>query len=288
MEGDPFVLIEGMTIAGLAVGATEGYIYLRVEYPHAQRALQQAIAAAYERGYLGANVLGSGKGFDLDICASAPARTSAAKRPRCSKASKASAARSGPAATPRRRRAVRQADDRQQRHFAGERADHPRPGRRVLSRLRHGPVARDAADSARRKHQARRPGREGVRRSRCASCSTTTAAARASGRPIRAVQAGGPLGAYMPASQFDTPLDYEAFVAGRRDARPRRLRRLRRHRRHGPDGALCHGVLRHRILRQVHALPDRIDPRRRGASIGLFRQSTGRRTWRCSTSCATR
>ena len=61
MEGDPFVLIEGMTIAGLAVGATQGYIYLRVEYPHAHRALRQAIAAAYERGYLGPDVLGSGQ-----------------------------------------------------------------------------------------------------------------------------------------------------------------------------------------------------------------------------------
>ena len=47
MEGDPFVLIEGMTIAGLAVGATRGYIYLRCEYPHAHRALNAAIADAY-------------------------------------------------------------------------------------------------------------------------------------------------------------------------------------------------------------------------------------------------
>ena len=49
MEGDPFVLIEGMTIAGIAVGATEGYIYLRVEYPHARRGPEEAIAAAYDR-----------------------------------------------------------------------------------------------------------------------------------------------------------------------------------------------------------------------------------------------
>jgi formate dehydrogenase iron-sulfur subunit len=46
MEGDPFVLIEGMTIAGIAVGATQGFIYLRVEYPHAKQALEQALAAA--------------------------------------------------------------------------------------------------------------------------------------------------------------------------------------------------------------------------------------------------
>ena len=66
MEGDPFVLIEGMTIAGLAVGATQGYIYLRIEYPHARVALTEAIEAARAAGYLG-NVLGSGTQFDLEI-----------------------------------------------------------------------------------------------------------------------------------------------------------------------------------------------------------------------------
>jgi formate dehydrogenase iron-sulfur subunit len=67
MEGDPFVLIEGMTIAGLAVGATQGYIYLRCEYPHAHVALNQAIAAAKAGGYLGKDILGSGKAFELEV-----------------------------------------------------------------------------------------------------------------------------------------------------------------------------------------------------------------------------
>src|SRR5690606_22809868 len=67
MEGDPFMLIEGMTIAGIAVGAPQGYIYLRAEYPHAHRALNEAIAAAYQAGYLGPDVLGSGKRFDLEV-----------------------------------------------------------------------------------------------------------------------------------------------------------------------------------------------------------------------------
>src|SRR5690606_20029181 len=52
MEGDPFALIEGMTIAGMAVGASRGFIYLRIEYPHAHRVLTEAIAAAYRAGYL--------------------------------------------------------------------------------------------------------------------------------------------------------------------------------------------------------------------------------------------
>ena len=67
MEGDPFVLIEGMTIAGLATGATSGYIYLRWEYPDAKRALDAAIAAAYAARYLGEDIQGSGKRFDLEV-----------------------------------------------------------------------------------------------------------------------------------------------------------------------------------------------------------------------------
>jgi formate dehydrogenase iron-sulfur subunit len=67
MEGDPFVLIEGMTIAGVAVGASVGYIYLRSEYPHALRTLTAAIEATTGAGFLGADVRGSGKRFDLEI-----------------------------------------------------------------------------------------------------------------------------------------------------------------------------------------------------------------------------
>ena len=61
------MLIEGMTIAALTVGATQGYIYLRSEYPQAHRALIEAIATGYSNGYLGANILGTGKPFDLEI-----------------------------------------------------------------------------------------------------------------------------------------------------------------------------------------------------------------------------
>lgn len=67
MENDPFVLIEGMTIAGIAVGATQGYIYLRSEYPHALVALNSAIESAVKSGYLGDSVLGSGKAFHLEV-----------------------------------------------------------------------------------------------------------------------------------------------------------------------------------------------------------------------------
>src|SRR5262249_30299610 len=67
MEGDPFVLIEGMTIAGLAINANWGYIYIRSEYPHAYRALNHAIEKAHAEGYLGTDIRGSGKTFHLEV-----------------------------------------------------------------------------------------------------------------------------------------------------------------------------------------------------------------------------
>src|SRR3546814_16945089 len=67
MEGDPFVLIEGMTIAGIAVGATKGYIYCRSEYPDAIRVTQAAIEIARDAGCLGAKVCGSAYDFDLEV-----------------------------------------------------------------------------------------------------------------------------------------------------------------------------------------------------------------------------
>jgi NADH-quinone oxidoreductase subunit F len=67
LEGDPHLLIEGMIIAGYAIGAERGYVYLRGEYPSAAAVLEGAIAQAYARGYLGANVLGRGVRFDLSV-----------------------------------------------------------------------------------------------------------------------------------------------------------------------------------------------------------------------------
>ncbi len=67
MEGDPFLLIEGMAIAGIATGATQGYVYIRSEYPLAIAVMQRAITAARERNLLGPKVLGSDYAFDLEI-----------------------------------------------------------------------------------------------------------------------------------------------------------------------------------------------------------------------------
>ncbi|WP_314174329.1 NAD(P)H-dependent oxidoreductase subunit E [Streptomyces winkii] len=67
MEGDPFALIEAMTIAGYATGAHHGYLYLRGEYPRALRLLTNAIVQARARGLLGEDVLGQGYAFDIEI-----------------------------------------------------------------------------------------------------------------------------------------------------------------------------------------------------------------------------
>src|SRR5436190_6988281 len=67
MDGDPFLLIEGMILAAIAIGAGIGYIYIRSEYPHAIAAMHRAIAAAREHGILGAKVLGSPYAFDLEV-----------------------------------------------------------------------------------------------------------------------------------------------------------------------------------------------------------------------------
>ncbi len=108
-----------------------------------------------------------------------------------------------------------------------------------------------------------------------------------SGRPIRAVQVGGPLGAYLPESQFDVKCDYEAFTE------------IKGMLGHGgivvfddtvdmaAQARLCHGVLRHRVLRQVHPLPDRFDPWRGGHRPPHRRKQPGQAgddpAWICAT-----
>ena len=104
VEGDPFTLIEGMTIAAYAVGASEGYVYVRSEYPHAITALRRAIETAYTHGFLGRDILGSGT-TSTSTYAWGQAPTSAARSPRCWRASRAGAARCGPGRRSRRSRA---------------------------------------------------------------------------------------------------------------------------------------------------------------------------------------
>jgi hypothetical protein len=106
---------------------------------------------------------------------------------------------------------VRPADADQQRDHPGQRARHPGRGRRPTA-ISARPLARHAALPAGRQHQTRRPGRSALRPQLRELLYDFGGGSR-SGRPLRAVQVGGPLGAYLPESQFDTPLDYEAFAA---------------------------------------------------------------------------
>ena len=124
MEGDPFVLIEGMTIAGIAVGATYGYIYIRSEYPHAVEAMEIAIEEAREARHarrehrrLGIYVRHGGARRRRRLCLR---RGDVALGERRGQARRGA----GQAPAPRPYRPVRQADRHQQRVVARLRADH--------------------------------------------------------------------------------------------------------------------------------------------------------------------
>ena len=212
MEGDPLVLIEGMTIAGIATGATYGYIYIRSEYPHAVEAMEIAIRRAREGGMLGANVAGSqlclrhgGAGRRRRLCLRRGDLASRERRRQARRSARQAAA-------PCPYRPLRQADRHQQCAVACVRADHHERRRRLLPRFRHGPVARHHAHPARRQYQAWRAVRDGLRH-QPRRARRRHRRRHALGRPVRAVQVGGPLGAYFPRALFDTPFDYEAFTA---------------------------------------------------------------------------
>ena len=212
MEGDPFCLIEGMTIAAIAVGATQGYIYLRCEYPHAHRALNAAIEAAYAQGYLGAEHPRHGQA----VRPRGPARRRRlhlrrgdldAREPR------GEARRDPPAAAAAGHQGtVRPADHRQQRDVARERARSffRRAARSIATTAwagRAGTLTIQLGGNIKRGGLIERAFGVTLR-----EILYDYGGGSATGRPIRAVQVGGPLGAYLPESQFDTPLDYEAFT----------------------------------------------------------------------------
>ena len=212
MEGDPFVLIEGMTIAGIAVGATQGYIYLRVEYPHAHKALNSAIAKAYQAGYLGDNILGSGKKFDLEVRLGAGAYI-------CGEETSLMESLEGKRGLVRFKPPLPAVSG-----LFGK----PTIVNNVIS-LASVPIILDKGGAYYRDYgmgrsrgtlplqlagNIKRPGLVEVAFGlTLRELLYDFGGGSASGRPIRAVQVGGPLGSYLPESQFDTPLDYEAFAA---------------------------------------------------------------------------
>ena len=262
MEGDPFVLIEGMTIAGIAVGATKGYIYIRSEYPHAIAAMNAAIAAARRAGYLGARIAGSDHAFDLEVRVGAGAYVCGEETSLLeSLEGKRGMVRAKPP-LPAHKGLFGQPTVINNVLSLAAVPFILAEGAKAYARLRHGPLARHHADPARRQHQAWRPVRDRVRHH--ARRTRRRHRRRHRHRPPGARGAGRRTARRLfPARAVRHAVRLRGLRRARRADRPWRHRRVRRHRRHGQAGALRHGVLRHRILRQVHAVPDRLDARRR-------------------------
>lgn len=210
MECDPFMLIEGMTIAGLAVGANQGYIYLRSEYPIAHQILNKAIETAYQQGYLGSNIRGSQKQFDLEVRLGAGAYI-------CGEETSLLDSLEG------KRGLVR--------------AKPPLPA--IVGLFGKPTVVNNVLSLAAIPYILDKGGQAyadyGVGRSRGTmpiqlagnvkygglielafgiplnKLMNEFGGGTRSGRPLKAVQVGGPLGAYLPESQWHTVIDYEAF-----------------------------------------------------------------------------
>jgi formate dehydrogenase iron-sulfur subunit len=211
MEGDPFCLVEGMTIAAFAVGATEGYIYIRSEYPEAVRTFRRAIDIAYARGWLGDDVLGSGLKFDLMVRVGAGAYI-------CGEETSMLESLEGKRGVVRAKPPIPAITG-----LFGK----PTVVNNVLTLASVPAVLADGGAA----YQAL-----GVERSRGTQVFQLAGniarggvvetafgislrelvedygGGTLSGRPLRAVQVGGPLGAYIPESGLDLPMDYEAFA----------------------------------------------------------------------------
>ena len=213
MEGDPFCLIEGMAIAGLAVGATRGYCYIRSEYPDAIRAMQAAIATARRAGVLGDSVLGSGQAFDMELRVGAGAYV-------CGEETSLLNSLEG------KRGVVRAKPPIPALHGLFGR---PTVVNNVLSLaavpwiMAHGGAAYGALGIGRSKGTIPIQLAGNVRHGGLYEAAfgmslgeivEQIGGGTASGRPVKAVQVGGPLGAYFPPALFDTPFGYEEF-AGR-------------------------------------------------------------------------
>jgi formate dehydrogenase iron-sulfur subunit len=214
IEGDPFCLIEGMAIAAHATGATEGYVYLRSEYPDAAATLRQAIEVAYARGWLGQDVLGSGLSFDLFlrigagayICGEETSMLDSLEGKRgMVRAKPPIPAITGLFGKPTLVHNVLTLASvpailaRGAEFYAGLGSGRSR-GTQVFQLA--GNIARGGVF-------------ETAFGMTLGQLVNDFGGGTRSGRPVRAVQVGGPLGAYLPASQIDIPLDYEEFAAAK-------------------------------------------------------------------------
>ena len=210
MENDPFVLIEGMIIAGLAVGADTGYIYLRSEYPHALSVLNKAINIAKENNYLGKNILGTDFNFELEVTRAAGAYI-------CGEETSLLESLEGKRGMVRYKPPLPAIEG-----LYGK----PTVVNNVIS-LATIPIIMDKGGSYYADFGVGRS--KGTLPIQLAGNLKNTGliekafgitlrellydfgGGSATGKSIKAVQVGGPLGAFLPEAQFDTPLDYEKF-----------------------------------------------------------------------------
>ena len=211
MEADPFQLIEGMTICAMAVGATEGYIYLRSEYPKALQTLEHSIAAANEAHLLGDDIGGSGRDFQIYVRVGAGAYI-------CGDETAMLESLEGKRGLVRFKPPLPAIEG-----LYGK----PTVVNNVLTLAAVSTVLAHGADYYQDYGSGRSRGTltvqlaGNIRRGGLVEIPFGATlrelveeygGGTATGRPVRAVQVGGPLGAYLPESQWDTPLDYEAFA----------------------------------------------------------------------------
>jgi formate dehydrogenase iron-sulfur subunit len=212
MEGDPLMLIEGMMIAALAVGATRGYVYIRSEYPDAIATMQEAIAAAAAAKWLGDNIQGTDKSFRLEVRRGAGAYICGEETAMLeSLEGKRGMVRFKPpipaleglfgkptvinnvlsfAAVP----FIMAKGGKAYKNYGMGRSHGTLPFQ-LAGNIRQGGLVEKAFGVTLRE------------------LIESFGGGTYSGKPIRAVQVGGPLGAYVPASQLDMPMDYETFAA---------------------------------------------------------------------------
>ncbi|MCB0893869.1 MAG: SLBB domain-containing protein [Nocardioides sp.] len=211
VEGDPFTLVEGMTIAAHAVGASEGYVYVRSEYPHAVAALGRAVDTACTHGYLGRDILGSGLDFDLHVRVGAGAYI-------CGEESSMLESLEGRRGEVRARPPIPAV-----RGLWGR----PTAVNNVLTLCAVPMILADGGAAYASLGTGRSRGTQvfqlagNVRHGGIVELPFGVSlrelveeygGGTLSGRPVRAVQVGGPLGAYLPASGLDVPMDYEALA----------------------------------------------------------------------------
>jgi formate dehydrogenase iron-sulfur subunit len=212
MEGDPFCLIEGMAISGVATGATKGYVYIRSEYPHSVAAMNAAIEKARRANVLGKGILGSPHDFDMEVRVGAGAYV-------CGEETSLLQSLEGKRGTVRAKPPLPA-----HKGLFGK----PTVINNVLSLATVPVILADGAEAYRDFGMGRSRGTMPIQLAGNLNYGGLFETAFGitlgelvddigggcfTGRPVRAVQVGGPLGAYFPRELFDTPFDYEAFAA---------------------------------------------------------------------------